>query len=374
MCRPTFRSTTFRSPAFRPFALLFFAVAAFCPFAAAATDYLLVASRPNQLHVIDAAARRVVNTFTIPGDGLPSTLAIARDGKVAYVLTNRGESVSGIDLASGKEVFRADFSQGSQRVKDMFGMTVSDDGQYLYTHLLPVRIKADEYEVLDTQFAIYRTADGVGAKPIRSLPAPRRISMLLAGTDNSHFVAMGWDFYVVDAQSGAIRQTLPLRNWQRPGFGEPDMLAFWPQYEQSGIMSTPYAVPMSGADPASPEAFKTGILTFDLQKQRIATHEFENATRAFFSSVISPVNADHAFTVMNQLLHVDLAGQRVVRSAPLKQTYYAINIASDGREVYLGGALDTIAVHDTATLQQIGEIRIPGGADQGTTSLRIIRR
>lgn len=352
----------------------FLAVAAFFSLAATAADFLLAATRPNQLHLIDAAARRVTKTFDIPGDGLPSTLSVARDGKVAYVLTNRGESVSGIDLDSGKEVFRADFSHGSLRVKDMFGMTVSDDGQYLYAHLLPVRIKADEYEVGDTQFAIYRTADGVGAQPLRTIPAPRRIGMLLPGTDNSHFVAMGWDFYVIDAQDGAIRKTLPMRNWQRPGFGEPDVLAFWPQYEQSGIMSTPYAVPRTDVDPQSPQAFQTGILTFDLARQTVGTHEFENATRALFSSVISPLNPMHAFTVMNQLVHVDLAEKRVVHSKAVKQTYYAINISSDAREIYLGGALDTIAVHDATTLELIGEIQMPQGADQGTTSLRVVRR
>lgn len=347
---------------------------AFCSFSAAATDYLLVGSRPNQLHMIDTAARRVVKTIDIPGDGLPFTISVARDGKVAYVLTNRGESVSGIDLDSGKEVFRADFSHGSLRVKDMFGMAVSDDGQYLYAHLLPVRLKQDEYEVLDTRFAIYRTADGVGAKPLRTIPAPRRISMLLPGTGNDHFVAMGWDFYVIDAQNGAIRKTLPLRNWQRAGVGEPDILAFWPQYEQARMMSTPYAVPMTNVDPKSPEAVRTGILTFDLDSQTIGAYEFENATRAFFTSVVSPINRNHVFAVFNQLSQIDLAEKRLVRSAPVKQSYYTINISSDGREVYLGGALDTIAVHDTTTLEQIGEIRIPGGMDQGGTSVRIVRR
>lgn len=353
---------------------LFLALIGLYACAASATDYLLVASRPNQLHLIDAAARRVVKTIDIPGDGLPSTLSIARDGKIAYVLTNRGESVSGIELESGKEVFRTDFSHGSLRVKDMFGMTVSDDGQYLYAHLLPVRITKDEYAVLDTQFAVYRTADGIGAKPIRMIPAPRRVSMLLPGTDNSNFVAMGADFYVIDAQSGAIRKTLPLRNWQRPGVGDPDILAFWPQFEQSRVMSTPYGVPMTGVDPNSPEAMKMGILTFDLDSQTIGTYEFENATRALFSSVVSPTNHNHVFAVMNQLVKIDLAEHRVIKAGPVKQSFYAINISSDGREVYLGGALDTITVHDTTTLEQIGEIQIPGGTDQGTSSLRIIRR
>ena len=57
---------------------------ALCAFSAAAKDYLVVASRPNRLHVIDLAARRVANTFEIPGPGVASTITVPKDGKVAY--------------------------------------------------------------------------------------------------------------------------------------------------------------------------------------------------------------------------------------------------------------------------------------------------
>lgn len=347
---------------------------ALCAFSAAARDYLVVASRPNRLHVIDLAARRVANTFEIPGKGVASTITLPKDGKVAYVLTNRNESVVGIELESGRQVFRADMSEPGVRVKSMFAVAVSQDGKQLFVHQIRTRIKDDEYEVLPTRIAVYRTADGVGATPVRVFPAPRRIGMLATGPHSNRFVALGWDMYVIDAVTGKIDKTFPLRHWKREGMGEPDLLAFWPQYEQTGVFSAPYYAPRTNVEPTSPEAFQLGMLTFDLETEKMEVAEVANAETAIFSSVVNPMNRNEVFAVMNQVSKIDLAARKIVKQAPSDRSYYAMNISSDGKELYLGGATDVVSVYDSATLQKTAEIAIPGGRDQGASSLRIIRR
>lgn len=347
---------------------------ALCAFSAAAKDYLVVASRPNRLHVIDLAARRVANTFEIPGPGVASTITVPKDGKVAYVLTNRNESVVGIDLESGKQVFRADMSEPGVRVKSMFAVAVSQDGTQVFVHQVPTRLKLNEFEVMPTRVAVYRTADGVGAKPARVFPAPRRIGMLATGRHRDRLVALGWDMYVIDAVTGRIDKTFPLRHWKREGMGEPDLLAFWPQYEQTGVFSAPYYAPRTNVEPTSPEAFQLGILTFDLDAEKMEVAEVANAETAIFSSVVNPANRSEVFTVMNQVTRIDLAARRIAQQAPSDRSYYAMNISSDGKELYLGGATDIVSVYDSATLRKTAEIAIPGGHDQGASSLRIIRR
>jgi hypothetical protein len=64
----------------------------------------------------------------------------------------------------------------------------------------------------------------------------------------------------------------------------------------------------------------------------------------------------------------------LVNRTELDHTYYAINISGDGREVYVGGTMDDIAVYDSATLEKIDSIKIPGGNDMALASLRIINR
>ncbi len=344
-----------------------------CTLTATAKDFLIVASRPNDLHVIDLAARKVVHSYRIPGHGIASTITVAQGGKVAYVLTDRNESISGIDLDSGKQVFRADMSYANVRVKSLLSMAVSADGKHLYVYEIPTRLKADEYEAMDTRIAVYDTDDGVGAKPRRVFPAPRRIS-LLAPTSRGRLMALGWDVYLFNTATGAIDKTLPLRNWKRKGFGEPDILDFWPQYEQAHMVSTPYYVARTGVDPKSPDAVKLGILTFDLDSESMAVTEVGNADAGLFSSVVNPANKSEVFAVMNYLYKINLAAGKVVQRVRLNRTYYAINISSDGKELYLGGASSFVSVYDAATLQKKAEFPIPGGSDQGASSLRVIRR
>jgi len=338
------------------------------------SDYLLTGSHPNSLHLIDLGARKLAQTYVVPGDGPPEAIAVPADGKIAYVLTNHAESISGINLDSGQQVFRADMSTTKERVKSMFGVTVSLDGSTLYVYQIPTLMKRNEYESLDTRIAVYNTADGLGAKPVKTFPAPRGIGMLAPGSGRDRVVALGWDIYVFDAKAGKLAQTYPLRHWKREGISSPDVLSFWHQYEQSRVLSTPYYVEQTNVDPKSPEALKVGILNFDLDAEKLSYAEVGNADTAIFSAVTNPVKRTEVFTVMNQLIRADMAEKKMTQRVELDETYYAINISSDGKEVYLGGAGNKVAIYDTATLSKQAEIIMPGGADQSTASMRIIHR
>ena len=353
---------------------MIFPIALLASSAALAGDFLLTGSRPNSLHMIDLAARKVVRTFALPGEGVPGPISAPADGKIAYVLTNHNESVVGIDLDSGQQVFRADMSTPGERVKSMMGMTVSLDGSKLYVHQIPTRMKRNEYESLDTRIAVYNTADGIQAKPVKTFPAPRRISLLAPTADSDRVVGMGWDIYVFDAKAGKIDKTHQLRHWQRKGIGEPDVFSMWNQYEQARVLSSPYYVAKTDVDPKSPEALKVGMMSFDLNTEKLSYEELANAEDVMFSSVVNPVNRTEVFAVMNQLFRADLVKKKLVQRVNLERTYYTVNISSDGKEIYLGGASDKVTMYDAATLTKQAEVTIPGGADQSISSMRIIRR
>ena len=341
---------------------------------ALAGDFLLTASRPNQLHMIDLAARQLVRSYDLPGEGVPSAVVVPDDGKRAYILTNHAESIVGIDLDSGREVFHADMSKPGERVKSMFGITVSRDGSTLYAYQIPTRLNRSSYESLDTRIAVYHTADGLKAQPVKTFPAPRRITLLAPTARTDRVVGVGEDIYVFDANTGKIDQTHALRHWQRPGIAEPDILTIWHQYEQAGVLASPYYVARTDVPAGSPESFKIGILTFDLTTEKLDYAELGNAETGIFSAVVSPVDKDQVFTVMNQIFHADMKARKFVQRLNLDQSYYSINISGDGKEIYIGGALDKVSVYDTATLTKQAEIRIPGGADQSTSSMRIVHR
>jgi quinohemoprotein amine dehydrogenase beta subunit len=350
--------------------------AVLAPFAqtVAAKDYLLAGVKPDQLVLVDAAARKVERAYPLrDGTPGPATIVPSPDGRVAYVVVNRWESVTGIDLDSGREVFRADLSTPPERVKAI-AAEVSPDGKELFVFESPVEIASDEYHVKDTRIAVYRTSDGTAAKPARVLPGPRRTSLLAFAPDGSKVYALSWDLLALDPQTGKEIGRQGVRHWGRAGYGEPDVIDMWPQWEASGVVVSPYTVMRSDLPPTDPAAARTGLLSLDLASGEFAMHDFENTAKVIFSGAVNPVRRDEVFLVYATLTKLDRRKHQVLKRIDTDHTYYAINIASDGREVYLGGAMSDIAVYSTNTLERLATIPLPGGGDQGTASLRLVRR
>jgi quinohemoprotein amine dehydrogenase beta subunit len=338
------------------------------------TEYLITANKPNNLHVINTKTHEVVSSFEIPGDGAPGTISVAPDGSVAYIITDHMDSIVGINLDTGEQVFRAEASYDDVRVKHMFAMTVSRDGKELYSFQTPVRILPGDYEVLDTQIAVYKTDAGVDAKPVRVFPAPRQISVLAPSVDGKTIYGLGPSVYGFNAKTGEIEVSHPLREWDRPNYGVPDVLAVWPTYENNDVLTAPYFVQRKDKAPDDPAAFKTGMVTLDLKSGEFETGDFENTSVLIFSTVMNPVNRNEAYGVYTHLTKIDWAKKELADRIDMDHTYYAINVSSDGKTLYMGGTMDDVVAYDAATLKELWRVKIPGGGDQGLTSLRIIKR
>lgn len=344
-----------------------------CVAAAAAKghDFLLTGSKPDRLYVIDAPARKIVGNYAIPGaNGHVTTIVPSPDGKIAYVLVNRMESIVGIELKTGRAVFRADLSTAGERVKDFFAFTVTPNGKELIAYELPTRLQSSEYQVEEPRFAVFKTSGGLHAQAVRTFPAPRRVGVLLARPNGRSFYAFGFDLYEYDLRDGHLMDTRGVMNWQYAAHGQPDLLAFWPVTEPSGTFSSPIysEIPQSGEAQAM-----TALMTLDLKTGELAYKDFEPTTALIFSTVLSP-DKKHAYGTYTTLTKVDVANGKLEKRVNNDHTYYAINLSSDGHEVYAGGAMCDIAFYDAATLQKTADLALPGCADQALATLRVIRR
>lgn len=342
---------------------------------ALAKDYLLTGAKPDQLVLVDPAARAVDKTCTIPDAGTGVlTITPSPDASTAYTIVNRWESVAGIDLDSCEQVFRADFSQGDERVKATFGMDISPDGKELFVFQSPVKLGLGEYEVQPTRIAVYDTAAGIGAEPIRTFEAPRRTAILILSKDGSKLYAVSWDIYVLDPQTGEEIGRHALRTWDRANYSEPDVLDVWPQWDATDVFSTPYYAVRTDLSPDDPAAYKTGLVTLDLETDQFDLIDFEDTAVIIFSSVINPARPNEVYGVYTTLSKIDREQGAVLERIDLDHTYYTVNVASDGSELYVGGTMNDITVYDTETFEKLGRIEIPGGADQALASLRLIER
>lgn len=344
---------------------------------AEAKPYLVTAMRPGMLVLVDVEARKVAKTIplpnTSPGNG-PASIVTSKDGRIAYVLHNRWESVSGIDLDSGKEVFRANLSSGDLRGKSTMGIDVSPDGRELAVFVAPVKILKNEYQVQDTHIAFYDTSAGLDAQPVRKIPAPRRTTLVAWAPDGKRLYAMSWDILSLDPKDGKVLKTHKVRNWGRRGIGEPDSLTMWPHWEQAGVYAFPYFVARTDRPPTAPDSMKAGIYLLDLAADKTTYKEFENASVVLFSSVMNPVRRDEVYSVYTQLTKTDMKRGKLMKRIDLDQTFYNINVSSDGKELYIGGAGGSIQVFDTATLDRLAVIPMPGDGDLSVSSMRVVNR
>ena len=284
-----------------------------------AKDFLLTAVKPDKLVLVDAAAREVARTYDIPDAGPGAvTITPSPDGKIAYAIVNRWESITGIDLDSGEQVFRAELSSPEERVKAMFGMDVTPDGKELAVYVSPVKLGLGEYEVQPTRIAFFDTGAGTGAQPTRTIPAPRQITLIMFSEDGSKLYGMGRALYVIDPASGDILETHETQGWDRPEFYPPDILDVWSQWEQAGVFSTPYYTARSDMDLADPAAYWTGVLTLDLASGEFNIQEIENTEVFYFSSVVNPVRRNEVYGVYNTVAKMDLAAGKTVASAELE--------------------------------------------------------
>ncbi|MNJ26103.1 hypothetical protein D3C77_205690 [compost metagenome] len=339
-----------------------------------AKDYLVTALRPNILVVVDAQERKVVKTHKIPNTALGNSVAglvVSRDGKIAYAVHNRWESISGIDLESGEEVFRANLSTPGIRSKAHFAIDLSPDGKELAVHVSPTQLKLGEYEVLPPYIAIFDTRSGVDAKPVRKLDAPRRTSTLAYSPDGKRLYNFSWDVLVLDPQSGKQIGLHPWRNWKRKGFAEPDTLAVSPQFEQANEFATPYFI--EHTDKNGKRSTRAGIWALDLEKDKVRFSEFEDAKVMFFSSATNPVRRNEVYTVYTQLTKTDIDKGKLIKRIDLDHTFYTVNVSSDGKELYIGGTVNEIVVYDSETLEFKDRILL-GESDQVLSSMRLVRR
>jgi len=338
---------------------------------AALRDYILTGAKPDHLFVIDAAARKVTSDIRIPDtNGWVGAIASSADGKRAYVLVNGMESVSGIDLDSGKQVFRANLSSGDEKVKSFFALNLTPDGRELIVYEMPTKMGLNEYHVQEPRFAIFDTSAGLDAKPVRQFPAPRRVHMVLPKADGKSFYAMGFQLYEYDLASGKKLGERGIRDWNRPGYSIPDMLAFWPVTEPLDTFATPvYSTVGTGKDAVG----KTSLMTLDLKSGELNYQDFENTAALIFSTVVSPRNHD-VFGVYTQLTKIDTHKGALAGRVDLAHTFYTVNLASDGSEVYLGGTMCDVSFYDPDTLKERANLKLPGCPDQSISTLRVVRR
>ncbi|MBL28623.1 MAG: quinohemoprotein amine dehydrogenase subunit beta [Rhodospirillaceae bacterium] len=344
---------------------------------AQAKDFIITATKPNNLFVVDMAERKVVSECQILGRGSPISMAPSPTSNVVFVSTNGWGEVSGVDTDTCEEVFHADLSEGNIRARNIAAMTISRDGKELYVQQTRVELLPDRYNILPHRIAVYDTDAGLDATPKRTFEVPRGISIMTPSVDGKYLWAGGHDAYQIEIATGKIVNTVPILNWERdrPTYGKPDALAFWPLYEQTEVMVLPYFAPKFASEKQEEMVdFVVGTTRIDLTDNTWVQEDLTSADVLIFSMSLNPSNTDIIYGVYTQLSKYNVATKELEKRIDLDHTFYSVNVSSDGKEVYVGSTNDDIGVYDAETLEKLAIIKLPGGGDQGALGFRMVQR
>jgi hypothetical protein len=112
-------------------------------------------------------------------------------------------------------------------------------------------------------------------------------------------------------------------------------------------------------------------MALDVKGGSLEFNDFEDTSALIFSTVMSP-DRKYTYGVYSTLTKFDMTSHTLAARVPVDHTYYSINIARDGHEVYIAGAMCDIGFYDPVTLKSRANLRLPGCGDQSLASLRVL--
>lgn len=280
------------------------------------------------------------------------------------MVTNRFDQVHGIELDTCKVVFQATMAQHTtERAKALFALTLSNDSKQLYVIQTPTVINADHYRIGEPRLAVYDARAGEGAKPVRTLPAPRQVSVMATGHDGALYM-FGPDIYKYDPQTGQYTVAIPSRNWKRPRYAPPDVLSVWPMKNDANdeltVLYTTSKFKGKTDDPATADPIY-GFFNVNLRTGQTETRDFGPLTEIYFTGTRSPRDPNLIYVVLNRLAKYDIKQKKLVAAAELPHSFATVSMNRDGSKVYLGGTWNRVAVYDAENLKPLTMINLPGG-------------
>ncbi|WP_010323734.1 quinohemoprotein amine dehydrogenase subunit beta [Marinobacterium stanieri] len=338
-------------------------------------EYMLVANYPNSMHVIDLQTDRLYKSCELPDAFGPGVTQMAPDGKTAYILNNHYEDIYGVNLDNCEVTFHASMSlQKNERTKSIFSFAISADGEEIYAVQNPTMLYRDHYRVQPARLAVYDTSAGLDAKPVRTFPSPRQVTVMQAGDDGTLYMA-GADIYKVDVNTGEVDVAIPSRNWDRPLYAPPDVLNAWPIQSPTKDFTILYTTAkfQDESYDLNTADWIYGFMNVNLETGETETTDFGPITEIYFSGMRSPKDPNLVYGVLNRLAKYDIEKKELVGAAELDHSYYCIAMNHDGSKVYLGGTFNDVAIYDADSMEKLGNIQLPGG-DMAISTSQVFMR
>ncbi|MBI5443493.1 MAG: hypothetical protein HY900_20070 [Deltaproteobacteria bacterium] len=288
------------------------------------------------VQVVDGATDEIV--ADIPAKGWLRDSAMSADGKFLYVSANR-HVLHKIDLAARKLVKSIDVNgDGWERL--IYGFVLSANGKTVYAHLLFRATRGGEVAIRPPAVAEVDLETG---KVLRSVEVPWGSGNLIGIQDGKTLYAIGQDLVRLDV-SGPELKVVEVRPLIDKG---KNTLPFWPNADRNGgVAVAPYYT-----------ATSMGALFIDTKTGKVVDKPLKDFAMVY-GLALSP-DGKKAYGNMDDLVVFDLGTGKLLKHAPIEEgTNFAISISSDGKKVYSMAGGYTMTVFDAETLKSLKVLRM----------------
>lgn len=287
------------------------------------------------IQVIDGDTDAIV--ADIPAKGAMREADVSPDKRFLYVTASR-HLVHKVDLAANRVVATTELA-GDGWERFMFGFALAPDGKTAYGAFMSRRTTLGDVEIGKPVVAQFDLDTG---KFLRSVEVPWGVAQLLSVEGGRSLYAFGQDLYRIDTTGSELRiaTTTPMFD---KGM---NILPLW-MYDTGGVTSLNYYT----------EKYM-GILLIDRASGAIEDVVVKGEPAMAYSVIVAP-DRKKAYGVMDDLVVIDMVKRTWGPSVRIAEgTCYGVNLSSDARKVYVGGAGSTVTVFDAQTLKPLKVLRM----------------
>jgi DNA-binding beta-propeller fold protein YncE len=338
---------------------------------AADPAYLYVGAWPKQILVLDESKSDVIDRIELKSD-VARMMWLTEDKKRLVVTTLRDSGIDTIDVATRKVIDSFTLGTATRKVR-LGGGRLDPTGRYLYLSINVAEKKIDRFEVETPKLAV---VDLQEKKIIRSAELPKELNGYARGQmaispDGKYLWLFRENIFVFDTADFKLVETIELSKPQFPGMEAVNLSpADDPHDSEPGIRTGIFMT----TDPVVHKRV-WGIAKINLTSRKIDFKPIGPAMQNMAGLQLSPDRkTGYTITVQGEhgdryceFLVVDLERSQVVKRAMFPgRTRFSMGLTTDGKQIIIYGAGNTLEFYDSTTLQFVKNLDV--AADM-TTSL-----
>jgi len=323
---------------------------------------IFVAAYDKAVHVIDEATMQVVDKIETT-TGIPGDLLLSHDRKRFYVLEVQFEHVEVIDIETRQSIDAFTLSEGDVKVR-INGLVVHPDETYALITVQEYVNRTDRFEVSDSKLLQY---DLQTHEVMREIPWPdeqqRRGAGMMFSPDGSHVYFFSRDILVLETEDFTEVDKWEISQPMEPGLGRftPPLNASL--YEEEGFFTGLFRM----TDPVQGRRMM-GIARVNLAARDVDFYMLGPSEPVGFSLAPDRTKAYGLYSSgigKHEFWTFDLVAHRVSSKRPFEgRPRMSLEVSSNGEQLYVYNAGNTIDVYDAATYRFIRRLEL----DADTTS------